>query len=157
MAWRDTLRPNSFRGVPFNVEEGGLSGGRRIALFEFPKRDDPFPEDMGRRARRFTITGYVVGPNYTIERDALIFALEQEGPGILVHQTLGQRLVVAEPFSARESTRRGGMCEIEMTFTEAGASMTSRIVAATQPDVSSKADALEGTAVQAADNAPVSV
>ena len=43
----------------------------------------PYAEDMGRTANRFIVQGYLIGPNYLDLRDALITALEQDGPGIL--------------------------------------------------------------------------
>jgi prophage DNA circulation protein len=53
--WRDVLlsQPASFRGVIFHVETGGKSSGRRTVTHEYPKRDDPYAEDMGRVARHF--------------------------------------------------------------------------------------------------------
>ena len=59
--WGDRLRSGSFRGVSFKVEISGRLGGCRAALFEFPKRDTPYTEGMGRRAKRFGMTCYVIG------------------------------------------------------------------------------------------------
>lgn len=129
-AWRLQLRPASFRGAGFHVEVGALAGGRRVALHEFPKRDTPYAEDMGRRARRFPCTGYIVDEDYIPERDALIAALEAGGPGTLVHPTLGAFRVVCDGFSAIERRDKGGYVEFEMTFVEAG-SLTASSMSAT--------------------------
>ena len=94
MAWQDRLRPASFRGVEFHVEIGAVASGRRIAQHEFPKRDEPYAEDMGRRIRRHPVTAYFIGFDYQLGRDDLIVALEEEGPGLLVHPTLGEFHVV---------------------------------------------------------------
>ncbi|MCJ2067749.1 DNA circularization N-terminal domain-containing protein [Methylobacterium sp. J-030] len=118
--WRLQLRSASFRGVGFHVEVGALAGGRRIALHEFPKRDTPYAEDMGRRARRFPVTGYIVDEDYIPQRDALIAALEAGGGGTLVHPTLGTFRVACDGFSAIERRDKGGYVEFEMTFVEAG-------------------------------------
>jgi prophage DNA circulation protein len=48
-AWAANLQPASWRGVPFAVEVDTYRGGRRIALHEYPYRDDPWLEDTGRR------------------------------------------------------------------------------------------------------------
>src|SRR5262245_59263736 len=104
--WRERLRPASFRNAIFHVEVGGKTSGRRIALHEYPKRDTPFAEDMGRRTRVYDITGYVIewdrqlGRDYTKPRDTLIEALEKEGPATLIHPTLHDDLkVVCERYS----------------------------------------------------------
>ena len=129
--WRLQLRPASFRGAGFHVEVGALAGGRRIALHEFPKRDTPYAEDMGRRARRFPVTGYIVDADYIPERDALIAALEAGGGGTLVHPTLGTFRVVCDGFSAIERRDKGGYVEFEMTFVEAGSLSASSMSAST--------------------------
>ena len=36
-----------------------------MAEFQFPKGDTPYAEDMGRAAKRWQITGYVIGDDYT--------------------------------------------------------------------------------------------
>jgi prophage DNA circulation protein len=118
--WRRNLRPSSFRGVEFFVDAAGRAGGRRQALFEFPKKDTPYAEDMGRRARRFPVTAYLIGDDYQAQRDALIAALEQEGAGLLVHYTFGTHRVSVDTYSVSERRERGRMCEMEMQFVEAG-------------------------------------
>ena len=61
-------------------------GGRRIALHEYPYRDDPWPVDTGRATRRITVTGFLLRDDVFDQRTALIAALEQKGPGTLVHR-----------------------------------------------------------------------
>lgn len=34
MAWKDQLRPASFRDVPFQVESDDMAAGRRVQIFE---------------------------------------------------------------------------------------------------------------------------
>ena len=131
MTWREDLRRvsiggrnlvgASFRGVPFFVdssERGG--GGRRIVTHEFPGRDDPFVEDLGRGARTFRIEGYVIGDDYLSQRDALLSALEdQEGPGTLLHPYYGVRSVICMPgLTVRESKSDGGMATFGIEFAE---------------------------------------
>ena len=118
--WKLALTPASFRGVQFHVETGEQAGGRRDVLHEFPNRDTPYSEDLGRRARRFSVTAYIIGPTYTINRDALTAVLEQAGPGTLILPTQSAQQVQVDHYSVIEQRQRGGMCTIEMTFTEAG-------------------------------------
>lgn len=109
----------SFRGVPFFVETAERGGGRRTVKHEFPLRDTPFVEDLGRKARTFPVEGYVVGPDYRAHRDALISALEAAGPGELVHPTYGARRVACADFRVRESIGRdGGWAQFGLEFDE---------------------------------------
>lgn len=87
--WAANLQPASWRGVPFAVEVDTYRGGRRIALHEYPYRDDPWPEDTGRATRRIAITGFLLGDDVFDQRSALIAALEQPGPGTLIHTSFG--------------------------------------------------------------------
>ena len=120
MAWKDQLRPASFRDVPFQVESDDLSAGRRVQIFEYPQRDKPFAEDLGRAAREINLTGYVIGPDYMAARDALLGALEESGAGTLVHPWYGSLQVVAKPARVTHSQDEGGLCRFSLVFVEAG-------------------------------------
>lgn len=48
MSWTDRLQPASFRGVAFKVDGDDLQIGRRTVVHEYPGRDTPSVEDMGR-------------------------------------------------------------------------------------------------------------
>lgn len=121
--WRDIMRPAFFRGATFHVDVSNRAGGRRAVVHTYPKRNDPYTEDMGRAPRAFQITGYCIGPYYLVQRDALIMALEDDGPGTLQvpWPVAGQNIeVVAGPYTMSESREKGGFCTFEMEFTEAG-------------------------------------
>tara|TARA_R110002110_G_scaffold64634_8_gene178589 strand:+ start:138 stop:1337 length:1200 start_codon:yes stop_codon:yes gene_type:complete len=120
MSWKTRLRPASFRGVPFKVDTMGGAGGRRLVVTEYPKRDVPSAEDMGRQGRRYTFNVYVLGEDYEAARDKLIEALETLGSGTLVHPTIGNIEVKAGDFSYEETKNDGGMCRFALSFVEAG-------------------------------------
>ncbi|MDR6739579.1 prophage DNA circulation protein [Herbaspirillum sp. 1173] len=126
MAWRDNLRQASFRGAKFNVDGSSLSAGRRIARHEYPQRDIPYAEDMGRRAREYKVDAFVLGDpagdnDYMVPRDALIAAIEKAGPGQLVHPYYGTvSVTVFGEVQITESSREGGMAKFSITFLEAG-------------------------------------
>ncbi|WP_295379542.1 DNA circularization protein [uncultured Pseudacidovorax sp.] len=121
MSWRDELRPASFRGVAFQVEGESGTFGRRTQVHEFPQRDKPYAEDLGRATRNFEFTAFLVGPDYLAQRDALLAALEQEGPGTLVHPWYGELSVsIKDPARVSHSRANGGMCEVALSFVEAG-------------------------------------
>jgi prophage DNA circulation protein len=128
--WLDNLQPASFRGAFFHVDAGARESGRRIVVHEFPKKDVPYPEDMGRRAIQFSVRGYCVqypfnlGPlrqrDFRIPRDTLIAALEMNGPGVLQLPTTAPISVVCPQYRWTEEEKTGGYCTFDMTFTEYG-------------------------------------
>jgi prophage DNA circulation protein len=130
-AWRDDLSPAYFRNAFFHCESNGRESGRRIVEHEFPKKDLPYAEDMGRHFREFTIRGYcIVFPrdadgvlfmrDYRVPRDALLNALEMEGPGDLQLPTQPVQSVVCTRYRLTEEEKFGGYCVFEMTFQEYG-------------------------------------
>jgi prophage DNA circulation protein len=141
--WRASLRPASFRGVGFKVDVNARMGGRRININEFPMRDVGYVEDLGRRIRRFSVTGYVIGPDFLQQRDALIAALETEGPGTFVHPTMGEFTVNVGDFTAVERRERGRVVEFEMPFVEAGNQGGTSPTVDTQSAVTSAASSAE--------------
>lgn len=150
--WKARLVPASFGGVEFKVDVSARAGGRRTVLHEFPKRDTPYAEDMGRAAKRFTIAGYVIGGDYFDQRDALIDALESEGASTLVHPTMGEFQVNPGPYSVTEHRERGRIAEFEMSFVEAGSNFNSSPSDNTQSsvdDAASSSDSATGGSANA--------
>lgn len=118
MSWRDTMGPASFRGVQFFVDTSELSGGRRGITHEYPFRDKPFREDTGQAARTFTVEGYILGSDYFLQRDALIAAFQDPGPGELRHPYHGTRTVAVDKFRISERRQDGGICFVSVEFVE---------------------------------------
>ena len=139
--WRAAYQPASFGGAGFHVEVDSQAGGRRNALHEFPHRDVPWAEDMGRKARHWPIAAYVIGPDYTAARDALIDVCEREGPFSLVHPLLGTVQANCDDYVATERRELGGYCIIELRCVEAGTQPGTVVTADTQSQVGSAADA----------------
>ncbi|UPG89265.1 DNA circularization N-terminal domain-containing protein [Luteibacter aegosomaticola] len=129
MSWFDELRPASFRGVPFAVLGGEGRFGRRVAVHEYPGKDRPYVEDLGRSTRRIGLVGFLVedslvygGGSVMGQRDRMIAAVEQAGPGILVHPTLGE-LRVSVPdggLGVSERWDQGRYFELSFSFIESG-------------------------------------
>ena len=116
-AWRK----GSFRGVPFLFTDGDGDLGRRNVIHEYPGRDLPYVEELGRKTRTWNLEILVAGPGYMTARNALIAALEEPGSGELVHPTLGTLTVaVTDARGPRESTRDGGTARFWVTFVESG-------------------------------------
>lgn len=121
MSWTDRLQAASFRGVAFKVDGDDLQIGRRTVIHEYPGRDTPSVEDMGRETREYAITAYLIGPDFIAERDRLIAALEQAGPGELVSPWYGRmNVVVMGKQRISHSKKDGRMCVVSFTFVESG-------------------------------------
>ncbi|UXF57498.1 DNA circularization N-terminal domain-containing protein [Chromohalobacter phage YPCBV-1] len=146
MSWRERIDPElrgTFRGVDFHVERADTNGGRRWLVHEYPRRDRPYTEDMGRKAREWRLSFFVAGDDYDIQRDALIKALDAPGAATLVHPYLGTFSAVASDVSWSESTRNGGVCTFQVTFSESGLEAYPATTLDTQREVRQAADAFE--------------
>lgn len=154
-AWRQRLVPASFAGVEFHVEQQARNSGRRVVTHEYPKRNVPYAEDMGRHARRYQITGYLVGPNYDQDKLDLISVLENSDGGPLIDPYLGgeELVCICERYSVTEVRERGGYCVFEMAFVELGAPGNTQAATDTKSDVNSKADNAGTSAADMVNNA----
>ncbi|MDO8933776.1 MAG: DNA circularization N-terminal domain-containing protein [Rhodocyclaceae bacterium] len=141
-AWRQQLQKASFRGVGFHVTTADSQEGRRGVLFEYPQRDDPFVEDMGRKAGEFTLEAFVLGDDYFKARDALRDALRKPGPGELVHPTLGRmQVALTAPYRMAESlVDKAGMARFTINFVESGINVQPAARADTSHQVDTAAD-----------------
>jgi prophage DNA circulation protein len=129
--WRDQLLPATFAGQQFHCEANSREGGQRLVVHEFPKRDLPYTEGMGRRAMEFTIRGYcIVYPkdtalplyrrDYRIARDNLVNKLDGGEPGMLQLPTQAPMWVQCARYRMTEEERFGGYCVLDMSFVEYG-------------------------------------
>jgi prophage DNA circulation protein len=146
MAWRDRLvwfdeenqqrKKASFRGNSFFILDSDRSVGRRNVIHQYPFKDDPYIEDLGRDVDEFTINGYVIQNSdnehdYIDERDALIKALREEGPGILIHPYYGELIVnLSNKARIEESFAQGGIARFTMSFVQAieGVGLNTQVV-----------------------------
>uniref|UniRef100_A0A3B0MG10 DNA circulation N-terminal domain-containing protein n=1 Tax=Arsenophonus endosymbiont of Trialeurodes vaporariorum TaxID=235567 RepID=A0A3B0MG10_9GAMM len=120
-SWKDNLRSASFRGVPFQVEDDEGKFGRRVQVHEYPNRDKPYTEDLGRATRRFNIGAYLVGDDFFEARDRLIVAIDTPWPGALVHPYYGEIAVCVDgEVRVSHSGREGRMCRVSFSVVEAG-------------------------------------
>lgn len=142
MAWKENLRPASFKGVPFKVEDHEAEYGRRLVVNEYPYRDEPYTEDLGASARRYNVTAYIIGDDYMSVRDALLDAIEAGGAGVLIHPYLGTKDVICETARLRESRAEGRIAVISMSFVQAGQKLFPVAAPIAKDLVSMKADEL---------------
>jgi len=124
------------------VEAHDSTGSRRVVVHEFPGRDTPLVQDLGRGTEGTTLRAYIVGTDYDLERDRLLEALGERGPGELVNPNLGTLHVQVTAYQLEERTNEGGLAIFTIGFVEAGdgtAILTSRAGALQAAD-----DAAEG-------------
>jgi prophage DNA circulation protein len=131
-AWRQDYRPGSFRSALFHCEAISKENARRIVTHQFPKKELPYSEDMGRNALAWSVRGYCIQfgsdrPNsqlylrdYRIPRDALLKALKQEGPGLLKLPLMTPMIVVCPRYRITEEAKLGGYVVFDMQFVEYG-------------------------------------
>ena len=137
-AWRDELLPAHFDGRLFHVESGSRESGRRIVVHEFPKRDIPYSEDMGRSAITFTVRGYIIVyphndqtvlnqyPNtiyqrdYRYARNFLQERLDAGGAGLLQLPTFRPVRCYCQRYRMTEEQKFGGYVVFDMQFVEEG-------------------------------------
>ena len=129
--WRAKLLPASYKGAEFHVEAMSEDSGRRLVVHEFPKRERPYVEDMGKRTLAYTVRGYVIQymrdtsiplyqRDYTIARDLLRDVLDEGGPGRLQLPSLPSVIVACDRYRMTEETRQGGYATFDMLFVEQG-------------------------------------
>lgn len=147
--WRDKWQTALFRDAMFFVEVDTRTSGRRVALHQYPKRNVPYAEDMGRSAYRFIVQGYLIGPAYLDLKDNLIAALEKDGPGWLrlplPFQSSDQYVMVMS-YSVAQARERGGYCQVEMDFAEYG-DPSYRAIISTTEEINKSATNVENDAI----------
>lgn len=151
MAWTDQLQTASFRGIPFGVLSTESTFGRRQAVHEYPFRDKPWIEDLGRATRRITFRAFLVsdskiygGGDVLLQRAQMVGAAEAFGPGTLVHPSLGQLTVSLATFTCTEKFDEGRYFEISFAFLEAGERVFPTIASSTGDALGLSALGLDG-------------
>lgn len=128
--WRQSFQPANFGGAYFFCEVGSYECGHRLVIHEFPKKDAPYTESMGRRYYSFTVRGYCIQksslqPDYRQAaghrggRDQLQERLDQGGGGILQLPFMRPKHVMCRQYRMTEEDRLGGYVVFDMTFVEA--------------------------------------
>lgn len=121
MAWEDNLLDASLDGIPFLYEEVETEIGRRVEVHEFAGRDEPFAEDLGRGANRYTIRAFIIGENYASTRDALMDVIKKGGDHDFQHPYQGIFTVKVEGrVKITETDQQGRMARFDMTLVESG-------------------------------------
>jgi prophage DNA circulation protein len=146
MSFFDQLQRASFGGVPFGVLSADATFGRRQAVHQYPFKEVPWVEDLGKSVRRINVTGFLVensaiygGGDVIAQREALIAVAESPGASTLVHPTLGRLDVNAASVTVSERWDQGRYFEVRFVFIESGLREFPNVVQATGNAVSGSA------------------
>jgi prophage DNA circulation protein len=121
--WMATLWPASYKGVPFWVERDHADTGRRVSSSEFAGADEPFNEDLGRKARTIEITGYLIGDSADDEIAALEAACgDGSDAGVLIMPAQGPITARCERLKRDRLRDKMGRFGFEAKFIREGVS-----------------------------------
>lgn len=114
------LRQASFRGITFYVSSANDSTERRHVVHEYPQRDVPFVEDLGKGAQTFSLSVFVIGDACIQKAKSLREAVISGKPGTLIHPYEGSKRVFGTraAFDFRTSELR--IISGTLEFVEAG-------------------------------------
>lgn len=120
MSWIDRMSKASFRGFEFLTDSHSADYGRRLAVHEFPGGEVEEVQDLGAKSPGWKLNAYFIGPDYDLERNALIAKLAEPGADWLTHPWLGLLWVRAHKWSLSESNKEGGYCTLAIEFVAGG-------------------------------------
>lgn len=114
--WQKTLRPASYRGIPFLVDYDDLSGGKRLALHEYAGGRQTIVEELGLATSVFDVTLYLLGDLADAQALALQAAMLADGPGFLMLPIDGGMLATAQNFRRSRGKDRNGYIAFDVSF-----------------------------------------
>jgi prophage DNA circulation protein len=125
------LLEGSWRGIPLLIVGGNVSGGRKATAKAIYNSDLQDVADTGMQQRSYSVNGYIAatyGPpifpgdsgiksEYRKQRKDILAALEEKGPGVLVHPFQGEvRDLVVLSYSLDETINETGIGKIAIQF-----------------------------------------
>lgn len=119
MAWKDNLLDASFRGVVFDCQATQDGAKRDIAQHEYPYQDGADLEDLGCKARQFTLQAVFFGDDYDTRLQAFLAVLDQPGAGELVHPVYGSiKQAQLLDYQVEHSADEVDSCRVALQFAE---------------------------------------
>lgn len=143
------LRQASFNGINFSLVSSDLTFGRRTVLHEYPQRNMPYVEDLGRVARRISVTALIAGDDCNSRVKRILSAFEQlpdedlsAKQYKLVHPWLGSIYVIPLDTPKVSWSTAYNSATLELNFLEAGEKQNPTFAVSWANKVLEKADAL---------------
>ena len=116
----NALLDASFRGVPFDCQATNEPTKRALAIHEYPFKDGGEVDDMGRRARTFSLRAVFFGGFYQADLKKFLAALDAGGEGELVHPIYGSHTVMVQDYEPQHEADGPDSCTVAVTFVESG-------------------------------------
>lgn len=113
------MRKAAYGRAEFFVESDKIETGRRLVVHQFPHRDTPYVEDMGRDANKVQVTAYVANASAESDAHTLKSECEARGPKTL-RLPLDTLLVHCEKCSRDFSKDRLGFIAFSLSFVRDG-------------------------------------
>ena len=113
------LRPAQIGGIRIEVDGDSMPVGRRTADFEYPYRDAPYIEDMGRKKRVLTLDAWVCGDDCFARRDRLIALFEAKNACTLIHPWYGEKQIKPVEATVKHKYEEGRVVRFDLVFAEA--------------------------------------
>lgn len=113
------LRPAQIDGIRIEVDGDSMPVGRRTADFEYPYRDAPYIDDMGRKKRVLTLDAWVCGDDCFARRDRLIALFEAKKICTLIHPWYGEMRIKPVEATVKHKYEEGRVVRFDLVFAEA--------------------------------------
>ena len=114
----------SWKGMAFQVDSSSDEFGRRGQSYEYPLGEAVGYKDLGRKARKFNVEGYLIGSDQVGQSNAMAMLAESPEPGMLVHPLYGPQLVACISLEAKaDYHKEQRVTRLSFDFVEASASL----------------------------------
>lgn len=120
MSWRDRLQQGTLDDIPFHTEQASGSGGRRVAVHEYPLQEQHHAEDLGKSAGSQRLRVFLIGADYDLQREQLLTVLDKPGPRNLAHPYLGIMRIQVLKYDWTITSQKGGYCAFTIEYVPAG-------------------------------------
>lgn len=119
-----TYHVASWKSLEFFVDTSSDEFGRRGDSYEYPLSDDVAWKDLGRKARRFKLEGYLIGTDQLEKSQRMVERVESGEPGDLIHPLFGRQLVACVGLTVTADYRKQKkLTRLAFEFVEAPTSM----------------------------------
>lgn len=108
----------SFKGFQIYTTGTDMSAGKNLTVHSFINSGTK-AEENGNKEKTFSITGYLIGADYLIQKKELEKALDSAGSGILIDKYYGELTVFVDDYSFSEANTIIGRCNVSIKFIKA--------------------------------------
>lgn len=111
----------SYKGIEFELEDIGYSGGFRVLTHQYPFLDAHYNENLGKTAEEFTVKGFFHGDNFRTKLWIAKRIWETRSNGIFYEPTQNKiHNVMLKDWSHSWDNKTVGRAEFTLTFVEKG-------------------------------------